>query len=256
MMEQLLMDFMMPKEESTSSLEERPARMSASLEKELASLKANAPHWPLITLDWLTTHAQDGWSGKTCQVSYRRAMDATSQPSSQASPDGTYPCHQADGRTAESSRIIGGGMDSHIECLTLNIREWPDFQGQFPSGDEGCFWWDTVASLTEVLWTGPIPLRYYLTEKACTGILRRAERRGKKLPEILLKALTEQAEKMAFLEKTQRQDRQRRECDMETRRTDIEEEMNQNARLMGFMDIREMVRVELARKADRGTRAV
>ena len=35
--------------------------------------------------------------------------------------------------------------------------------------------------------------KYYLSEKACLGILRRAEKRGKKLPKILLAALTHQA---------------------------------------------------------------
>ena len=34
--------------------------------------------------------------------------------------------------------------------------------------------------------------KYYLTEKACTGILRRAEKRGKPLPEELRTALEEQ----------------------------------------------------------------
>lgn len=35
--------------------------------------------------------------------------------------------------------------------------------------------------------------KYYLSAKACEGILSRAERRGKALPEILKKALTHQA---------------------------------------------------------------
>ncbi|MFX4088435.1 DNA cytosine methyltransferase [Sphingobium yanoikuyae] len=36
---------------------------------------------------------------------------------------------------------------------------------------------------------GPIPLRYYLSAKACLGIIRRAAKRGKDLPMILLRAL-------------------------------------------------------------------
>jgi site-specific DNA-cytosine methylase len=37
----------------------------------------------------------------------------------------------------------------------------------------------SVCSLSSVLETGPIPQRYYLSARACAGILRRAEKRGK-----------------------------------------------------------------------------
>lgn len=47
----------------------------------------------------------------------------------------------------------------------------------------------TVCSLSDVLETGPIPRRFYLSSRACAGILRRAERRGKKLPTQLEEAL-------------------------------------------------------------------
>jgi hypothetical protein len=43
--------------------------------------------------------------------------------------------------------------------------------------------------LSDVLETGPLPERYSLSPKACSGILRRAERRGKELPPMLKKAL-------------------------------------------------------------------
>ena len=49
---------------------------------------------------------------------------------------------------------------------------------------------DGVAcSLSQILETGPIDPRYYLSPRACEGILRRAEKRGKKLPEPLRLAL-------------------------------------------------------------------
>ena len=44
--------------------------------------------------------------------------------------------------------------------------------------------------LSQILEVSP-PQKYYLSEKACQGILRRAERRGKQLPPILKKALLE-----------------------------------------------------------------
>jgi hypothetical protein len=37
--------------------------------------------------------------------------------------------------------------------------------------------------------TGDVPQRFYLSAKACQGILRRAEKRGKKLPATLQAAL-------------------------------------------------------------------
>ena len=43
-----------------------------------------------------------------------------------------------------------------------------------------------------------VPPKYYLSQKACLGILRRAAARGKKLPPLLKKALEQQAERMAL----------------------------------------------------------
>ena len=62
---------------------------------------------------------------------------------------------------------------------TPNISEWPN------DAD--------VCSLSQVLETGDIPQRFYLSPKACAGILRRAEKRGKELPEALKVALRQVA---------------------------------------------------------------
>jgi hypothetical protein len=54
------------------------------------------------------------------------------------------------------------------------------------------------SSLADVL-QAEAPEKYYLSSKACDGILRRANKRGKTLPEPLQKALEDQssaAEKM------------------------------------------------------------
>lgn len=39
-----------------------------------------------------------------------------------------------------------------------------------------------------------VPQKYYLSPRACLGILRRASERGKKLPDVLEIALRKQAE--------------------------------------------------------------
>ena len=58
---------------------------------------------------------------------------------------------------------------------TLNSSAWPNDA--------------SVCSLSSVLETGPIPQRYFLSARACSGILRRAAKRGKELPEALRHAL-------------------------------------------------------------------
>lgn len=47
----------------------------------------------------------------------------------------------------------------------------------------------SVCSLSEILETGPIDRRFFLSPKACSGILRRAGNRGKELPTALKRAL-------------------------------------------------------------------
>lgn len=66
------------------------------------------------------------------------------------------------------------GMASHGGCWTLSTPAWPNDA--------------SVSSLSEVLET-EVPSRYFLSQRACAGILRRAARRGKDLPSHLARAL-------------------------------------------------------------------
>jgi len=65
------------------------------------------------------------------------------------------------------------------ESSMPNISDWPNGAA--------------VCSLSHVLETGPIPAKYFLSAKACNGILRRAARRGKALPAMLREALEQVA---------------------------------------------------------------
>ena len=76
-------------------------------------------------------------------------------------------------------RFLNSGILSPTQCWTLSTSDWR-------SGA-------TVCSLSEVLETGEVHRRYFLTSKACQGILRRAEKRGKELPPQLKAALEEVA---------------------------------------------------------------
>jgi hypothetical protein len=66
-------------------------------------------------------------------------------------------------------------MGSHTAFLTLSGSEWPNAA--------------VVCSLLDTLEIGDLPQRYYLSATACAGILRRAAKRGKELPEMLERAL-------------------------------------------------------------------
>jgi hypothetical protein len=73
-------------------------------------------------------------------------------------------------------------MGGLTESWTLNGAEHTGTQEPSRSA-EG------VSSLSDVLETQQVPQRFYLSAKACSGILRRAERRGKELPQMLRAAL-------------------------------------------------------------------
>jgi hypothetical protein len=65
-------------------------------------------------------------------------------------------------------------MGSPTAFLTLNTSEHAASCEPSLSGGAVC-------SLSDILETGDVPQRFYLTAKACLGILRRAEKRGKAL---------------------------------------------------------------------------
>lgn len=115
---------------------------------------------PILPL--LTAIGPTGWFGRTSPASCPAAEDGILVPSSGAWGN--------------------SGMGSPTECLTLSTSEHASFPERFPN-DAG------VCSLSDILEIGDVPQRFYLTAKACAGILRRAEKRGKELPEVLSAAL-------------------------------------------------------------------
>ena len=79
---------------------------------------------------------------------------------------------KADWYEAQSVMLRGGAW-------TLNIGESPK---------EG-----TECSLSQILDKGGVAPKYFLSSRACQGILNRAAKRGKPLPEVLKAVLTRQA---------------------------------------------------------------
>ena len=145
-------------EQLTFLSEEPPASRSASLASE-ADWMTTVATWPLSFLGLLTESGPDGWFGRTSPASCQATADGTLVPYS--------------GAWANS------GMGGPTECLTLSTSEWPSAA--------------VVCSLSDTLETGVVPQRFFLSAKACAGILRRAEKRGKDLPELLSQALRQVA---------------------------------------------------------------
>ena len=148
-------------DQSTFLWEEHPVSHSASqdLEKDWMMTVVT---WHSNSLNLLNANAHDGWFGKTSPASCHQTEDGILEPSSQ--------------------RWGKSGMGSPTEFLTLSTSEWP----------KGA----AVCLLSDTLETGDVPQRYFLSAKACRGILRRAEKRGKNLPPQLHQALHSVAQAM------------------------------------------------------------
>ena len=125
-------------------------------------------------LDWLTENGPAGWYGKTLPGFCRRNAAGILVPS--------------------SAGWSNAGTGSLTEFLTLNMSEHATSDGLSLNDADVC-------SLSDILETGDLPRPYYLTPKACAGILRRAADRGKDLPAKLFQALQQVAEGSNDLEK-------------------------------------------------------
>ena len=108
---------------------------------------------PILPL--LNAISPDGWCGRMSPAFCRVVEGGILEPSSEGW--GTL------------------GMGSPTAFLTLNTSEWPSAAA--------------VCSLSDILETGDVPQRYFLSATACAGILRRAAKRGKQLPPQLAQAL-------------------------------------------------------------------
>jgi hypothetical protein len=86
-------------------------------------------------------------------------------------------CHLTEERILVpfSGRWGSWGTGGPTGCWTLSGSEWPKDVA--------------VCSLSDVLETSEVPQRFFLSPKACQGILRRAKKRGKLLPTQLEHAL-------------------------------------------------------------------
>ena len=138
---------------STSSAGASPARISRSPVAVQASL-ALAVDSSSSSSAWLESYARAGFSWKT-------SLASSAPTGGETSPSSSLPW--------ETQGTAWGG-----ECWTRDGSE-------SPSGAAGC-------SLSAVL-EPRVPPRFSLSPRACSGILRRAEKRGRDLPEALRQSL-------------------------------------------------------------------
>lgn len=126
------------------------------------------------------------WSGKTCQEPSAATKGETSRQSSKrssASQSRKPPilkCLKKDGQLGGATTTRWEDDGAWLgECMMRNTGESPNAAA--------------VSRLSQILEVTPQE-KYSLSAKACQGILRRAERRGKDLPETLKAVLLMQSE--------------------------------------------------------------
>ena len=127
--------------------------------------------------------------GTQCGRMYQEPSPATKERTSASSSKSSS---KSNSRTPRCLRLTENGLtqtlswqtDSALltEFLTLNTGESPK---------------DVRESTLSQILEEDAPPKYFLSRKACIGILRRADRRGKQLPEMLKEALEQQIERMA-----------------------------------------------------------
>lgn len=130
----------------------------------------------------MSLFGQDTWYGRTSQEPSAQTAGKISGSSSkkQRGSSSKMPIFlnmTESGRTAGASWVTGGPLPGVY--MTHSFGECPS---------------DAVDSRLSQILMEQVPQKYSLSAKACKGILTRAERRGKALPEILKTALERQAQ--------------------------------------------------------------
>lgn len=132
----------------------------------------------------------DTLSGKMSPEHSAATMEKTSTQSSKSSRKlPTQTCMFLDLRAkGRPTNLLGDTLDPlwEMDGLSRGERSMPN-TGEFPSVV-------VESTLSEIL-EANAPEKYYLSAKACEGILRRAERRGKELPPMLKTALEQTLER-------------------------------------------------------------
>ena len=158
-------------DELTLWQEDPPAKTSQLLDNVKAWMD-NGADCSGINVASLIQQLPVGFSGKTSLAHCPPTTDMISLPCCGGSPEHSPECPMAGGKPEAWWSDPNGGLFGG--CLTLNTLEWPNDA--------------VVCSLSQVLESHVDP-KYCLSPRACLGVLRRAERRGRQLPPLLQQAL-------------------------------------------------------------------
>lgn len=120
--------------------------------------------------------------GKMCQARTVQTVETTSEPSSKNSAALPTTRFQFLDLRGDAGSPLVPLWETDIQ--SLGVR-WTRNIGEYPNAVEG-------SGLSQIL-EEDVPLKYYLSEKACLGILRRSEKRGQPLDPRLKAALQMQA---------------------------------------------------------------
>lgn len=150
------------------------------MQQTLFDLSSSAVASPAKTFRWLDDVLDLLGNGAGCGTN-STVSSTNLLPSGFVSKTSLAFCHLTADGISESSFAgwQNSGMGGLTECSTHSGSEWPNAAA--------------VCSLSDVLETCDVPQKYFLSAKACRGILRRAEKRGRELPGALAAALTQAA---------------------------------------------------------------
>ena len=147
-------------------------------------------------MDIFGENRPDTWSGKTFPEPFQATEAKTSAPSSKKRRTSSnrnalfLDLRTENGRTPDASWATDGPL--HGAYTMRSFGECPITMITDSSNPQGLRNGVGVSRLSQILEAEVHP-KYYLSAKACEGILRRAERRGKELPPELKDALERQS---------------------------------------------------------------
>ena len=129
-----------------------------------------------------------GWSGKMSPEPLAPTKERTLEPSLRK---------QSKSQSRKPPLFMSLNMDGQQADVSPTWEENGALRGEFSTHSFGeCPSVENASHLSQILEASP-PQKYSLSAKACLGIVRRAERRGKELPPLLKTALLNQAQPFA-----------------------------------------------------------
>ena len=119
--------------------------------------------------------------GKTSQAHSPATKERTSDKSLKKSPKSSKPMFLYLYRGGANGQMPDSWTETDIQSLGVSETQ---LARECHRDEEESFLWQILED--------DVPQKYFLSEKACVGILRRSEKRGKPLPQVLKNALMKQ----------------------------------------------------------------